>query len=117
MFEHWMKTDVNRLPQVKKIGNVFTQDSGANLIGVEMVDNGAPVDLEGTVEAWIIKPDGETITEDGTIDENKAYVVLPDEAYESTGEIFIFLKLVNGTAVTTLGGVEAYVYESGEVVS
>lgn len=34
MFEYWLETDLQKLPMVKPLGNVFSQDSGANKIGV-----------------------------------------------------------------------------------
>lgn len=114
MFEHWIHTDLTRMPDVKKLGNVFSQDSGANKIGVEVTNNGVPVTLSGTVKAWIIKPDGSTITETSNVGKsaNKAWVVLPASAYTLVGQISVFLKLLDGSAVTTLGGIEGYVYRS-----
>lgn len=113
MFEYWISTDLEQLPSVKTVnGRVFTQDSKANKVGVKVNRNGEPVDLTGSVVANIILPDGSTITESGETDGNKAWIVLPDDAYRKVGQISVFLKLVNGTEVTTLGAVDAYVYKS-----
>lgn len=114
MFEHWAHTDLTRLPDIKKMGNVFTQDSEANKIGVEVTKDGVPVTLVGMVKAWIVKPDGETITEQHNVgmSGNTAWVILPAEAYDTVGLLGIYLKLINGSTVTTLGGVEGYVYRS-----
>ena len=87
MFEHWAHTDLTRLPDIKKMGNVFSQDSEANKIGVEVTKDGVPVNLVGMVKAWIVKPDGEMITEQQNVgmSGNTAWVILPDEAYDKVG--------------------------------
>ena len=114
MFEHWIHTDLKRLPDVKKLGNVFSADDGANKIGVEVTEDGVPVTLSGTVKAWIVKPDGTTIKETTNVglSGNTAWVVLPASAYTVVGQLGVYLKLISGSTVTTLGGVEGYVYRS-----
>lgn len=114
MFEHWVHTDLSRLPDVKKLGNVFSQDSGANKIGVTVTKDGSPVTLSGTVKALIVKADGTTVTETSNVglSGNTAWVVLPASAYTVVGQIGVYLKLTSGNTVTTLGGVEGYVYQS-----
>ena len=113
MFEYWMDVDLERLPAVETIrGRVFTEDSGANLIGVRVTDNGEPVTLSGTVKANIVKPDGTTITVTGSKSGNAAYVVLPSGAYALAGRIGVYLRLEDGGQVITLGGAEGYVKQS-----
>lgn len=113
MFEYWLDTDLQKLPQVRQLeGRVFSQDSGANKIGAVVKDGGEDATLSGSVSASIIKPDGTTVSVSGSMSGNRAWVVLPDSAYTVVGKIGVFLKLTNGTDVTTLGGVEAYVYPS-----
>lgn len=112
MFEYWLETDLQRLAEVKHSGIVFSQDSGANKIGVKVTNNGIPVTLTGTVNGYVIKPDGTTIEITGDKSGNEAWVVLSSSAYSVVGSISVFVKLINGTEVTTLGGVEAYVYPS-----
>ena len=111
MFEYWLKTDLQELPSVDRGGFYCTQDSGANKIGVEVTDGGEPITLTGNVEASIILPNGETITENGSKSANKAWVVLPDECYLIPGQISVFLRLINGQERATLGGVEGYVHK------
>ena len=111
MHEYWINTDVNELPTVQMFcGVVFRDDEEANKIGVIVTDNGEAVELEGDVSATIIKPDGSTITENGSKSGNSAWVVLPSSAYSAAGKISVFIKITNGTEVSTLGGIEAYVY-------
>lgn len=112
VFETWLKTDVNKLPEVQKSATMFTQDSGANLIGVEVYDGDTAVTLSGSVKAWIILPDGTTIQQAGSKSGNKAWVTLPDSAYAQMGRICVFIKLIDGNNVATLGGVEGIVFKS-----
>ena len=113
MFEYWIDTELHRLPIVKRLdGQAFSQDSGANKIGVRVTENGEPVTLSGTVKAFIKKPDGETLDVTGTASGNEAYVVLPSGAYSEVGMIGIYIRLETEDQTITLGGVEGYVYPS-----
>ena len=50
MFEHWVDTDLNQLPNVKRLaGRVFTADSLANKIGVRVFKDGEPYSLDFNV--------------------------------------------------------------------
>lgn len=112
MFETWVSTDLSRLPEIRKMGTGFSADSGANKIGVHVTQDGESVELSGTVRAWIVRADGKTITVDGSKSGGDAWVVLPAEAYIAPGPIGIYIKLISGTEVATLGGVEGYVYKA-----
>lgn len=113
MFEYWMQTDLQRLPEVRHLGGqVFSKDSGANKIGVEVLNGGEPATLTGTITANIVRADGTTITASGSKSGNRAWVVLPEAAYNVVGHIGIYIKATNGTEVATLGGVESYVFKS-----
>ena len=111
--EYWIKTDLKQLPKVEKLAGVmFTQDSRADRIGAQVYDNGEPAVISGTIRANIVRADGVTLSANGEIAGNRASVVLPDEAYAVPGKIGVFVKLINGTTVATLGGIEAYVHKS-----
>ena len=113
MFEYWLETELTNFPPVERIrGQVFSQDSGANKIGVRVTKNGLPVTLTGSVKAWVIKPDGSTIEIDGSKSNNTAWVVLSSSAYSVVGNIKVAIRLINDSQVTTLGVVEAHVYQS-----
>lgn len=102
-FEKWFETDLSVLPNIINLKGVeFRADSGANLIGVNVKKDGADYTLSGTVTGYIILPDGLTITVTGTIDGNKAYIILPDDAYTIPGGIRATIKLTDGNEVTTL---------------
>lgn len=112
MHEYWTKVDLLKLPEIKKPGLMFSQDDEANLIGVEVTKDNSPVELSGNVTANVILHDGTTIQIEGESDENKAWVVLTDDAYAVVGNLGVFLKISDGDSVSTLCGVEAYVYKS-----
>ena len=58
-FETWLKSDLKKpLSVIDLKGNFFTEDSGANLVGVELYDNGQPVTISGTITGYVIRQDG-----------------------------------------------------------
>ncbi len=109
MFETWLKSDLKRPVSVTKLsGNLFSADNGGNLVGVEVYDNGEPVELEGVVTGYMIRPDKGTLIIDGTLDGNKASIVLPASAYVYVGQFSIVIKVGS----TTVGACCGYVYQS-----
>lgn len=111
MFEFWVKSDLNRMPTMRAIGEkLFLRDVGGRKVGVTVTKGGAPYTLTGSVRAWIITDSGTTIQVDGEKEGNKAWVVLPAEACAEVGDISVVIKNLDGTAVTTLGGVYTRVY-------
>lgn len=98
---------------MRLMGRAFSLDDGANKVGVIVKENGQPKTLSGIVKGYVIKPDGSMINDIvGSKSENRAWIVLPSSAYALQGQITVTVKLVNGTEVSTLGAVEAYVYPS-----
>lgn len=114
MIESWFKQDLNSPVQVKTIsGNVFSQDNQANLIGVEVLDNGSPAELTGTVSAYVIRQDGGTIEiDEGTLEGNRCSIILPATAYAVPGSLNIAIKLTDDETVTTLLDVVGTVYRT-----
>lgn len=113
MFEYWLETDLKNLPEVKHLGGqVFSQDSNANKIGVEVFYNGEPITLTGSIKANVIRADGTTLEVTGEKSGNRAWVILPAEAYAVVGHIGIYIKRISGSEISTLGGVESYVYKT-----
>ena len=113
MFEQWANLNLLELPKVNGLnGYLFSEDNGANKFGVIVKRGYESVTLTGSVKAWIIRPDGETLEVNGDKSENRAWIILPEEAYEVPGHISIFIKLINGTEVSTLCAVDAYVYKT-----
>lgn len=113
VIETWYNQDLTNPVKVQYLhGNVFSQDNGGNLIGVNVYQDGQPATLDGTVSASVIRADGATVAVSGGLSGNKANVVLPQAAYAVPGVISVVLKLTSGATVTTLCAVVANVYQS-----
>lgn len=109
VFETWLKNDLKKPVSVKQLsGNLFSADNGGNLIGVEVMDEGSPASLSGSVYGYVIRADGATVVVEGTLSENKASITLPTSCYVVVGQISIVIKV--GT--TTVGACVGYVYRS-----
>lgn len=93
-------------------GNVFSADNAGNIVGFRMYDRGSPATLTGSVSASIIRSDGVTVSQPGTLDNNKVYVALPQAAYVVPGVISVVIKLTSGSTITTMGALVANVYQS-----
>lgn len=108
--ETWLKTDLQKGVDVTPLrGNLFSGDSQSNLIGVEVYDNDQAVTLSGSVQGFFIRGDGATVTiANGTLDGNKASVILPSACYAIIGPVSIAIK-VGGT---TVGACHGYVYRT-----
>ena len=113
MIETWFNQDVKQPVKVRYLdGNVFSQDSKANRVGVYLYDRETPVNVSGTVSASIIRADGATVAGTGASNANAAYIDLPASAYSVPGVISIIIKETSGSGVTTLCAVVANVYQS-----
>ena len=112
--ETWIKQDLKEPLHVRYLsGNMFTQDNAANLVGVEVFDDGEPATLGGSVSANVVRSDGGTVAvSGGTLSGNKVSVILPQAAYAIPGAISIIIKLTTGGTVTTLGAIVVTVYRS-----
>lgn len=109
VFETWLKSDLKKPLTVKPLpGNLFSADNQGNLIGVEVMDGGSPAVLSGDVTGYVIRADGATLPISGTLDGNRASIVLPASAYAVIGHISIVIKV--GT--TTVGACTSYVYQT-----
>ena len=114
-FETWFKNDLTKPINVVQLrGVMFNLDNFANLIGVELEYNGQPAALEGTIAGYVIKNDGTTLNLTTTTGKagNKAWVILPQEAYTVEGPISIVIKHVYNSAETTIGACAGYVTRS-----
>lgn len=112
--ETWLRQDLKQPIKVQYLGgNLFSQDNQANLIGVEVFDDGVAATLGGSVSASVIRADGGTVAvPSGTVSGNKASVVLPQAAYAVPGQVSIVVKLTQSGTVTTLAALIAVVYRS-----
>lgn len=117
-FEAWKTIDLKTARRVEPYpGTLFTGDSRANLFGVAVLRDGEPVDLTGgSVSGKVARDDGQTVQgTTGAIGgaNNKAYIVLPQAAYDVPGNITITLRHTAGSTETVLGAWSAYVWRSG----
>ena len=93
-------------------GNLFSMDKAANIINVDVFDNGVPVQVGGSVTAEVIRADGGTVTVSGTVSGNRASVTLPQACYAVVGAISVVIKVTEGTTITTIAAFVANVYRS-----
>lgn len=114
VIETWYNQDLSNPVQVQYLhGNVFSQDNGGNLIGVNVYQDGQPATLSGSVSGLAIRADGATVAiTNGTLSGNRASVILPAACYAVPGVISVVVKLTSGETVTTLCAVVTNVYQS-----
>lgn len=109
VFETILRSDLQTPVQVVRLqGNLFSADNEGNRITVEVTDNGEPAALEGNVSGYVIRPDGKTVVIIGTLEENRASIVLPASAYVFVGPISAVIKV----GETTVGAFVANVYKT-----
>lgn len=112
-FETWLDTDLNTLPHVVPLpDDTFTADAQANKVWVRVTKGGAAFTVTGTIKGYIIKPDGSTITVNGSKSGNTAYIILPATAYTVPGKIMVIIKSVDGETITTLGACECVMHRA-----
>ena len=112
-FEKWFVTDLKQPLIVQELkGFLYTGDEDGNLIGFEVYDGGTSATLSGSCVGYIIRPDGVTVTETGTISGNKASIVLPSAAYYHEGAIDIVIKVTASGNRVAVGAVRGYVQRS-----
>ena len=108
-FETWLRTDLSKSMLVKKLsGNLYSGDNGGNLIGVIVTNGGEPAELSGSVYGYVLREDGNTVIVEGELDGNRAWIVLPSQAYAIIGMVSIVIKV--GT--TTVGACSTSVYRT-----
>lgn len=108
-----VKCELNRPVVVRHLdGMVFSQDAMANRIVVSVVRGGVPEELQGSVSANIVRADGTTVVQTGSISGNVATVTLPAAAYAVSGPVAVFVKNVDLNATATIAAITGYVYTS-----
>ena len=101
--EAWFDQDLKKPISVRIMsGELFSEDNQGSLIGVRVYDDGADATLTGGATGYCILADGQTITVDGTLEGNTAYILLPQSALLVPGPIKITIKLVDDGVITTL---------------
>ena len=109
--ETWFNQDLKEPVKVRHLdGVVFSADNKGNLVGVNVFSDGSPVTLSGSCTGYCVLATGAQIPVAGTISGNRAYIILPDSAYNVPGPINIILKILSGTDVTTVCAVVSTVF-------
>lgn len=106
-----VRTELTVPLQSKRTGaNFFTQDNMANRIEVEVTKHNVLQTLVGDVMGYVIRDDKVTVFFPGGIEDGKAYIELPEEAYAVVGPVSIAVRITppDGKKVT-IAIVEAYV--------
>ena len=111
--ESWFGQDLSNAVKVQYIiGNVFSMDNLGNRVGVYVYKDGAPYALTGTISGNVIRADGGTVAVTGSLNENRAWIDIPQSCYTVPGRISIVIKNTSDSVVTTLCAVVANVYQS-----
>lgn len=77
-------------------------DDGAHEWRVEVLDDGRPAELSGTVNGYFIRVDGVTIPIVGTLEGNIASVTLDATCYAYEGDLKGIMRVTDGQSVVTL---------------
>lgn len=101
--ERWFEQDITQPIVVQHCeGVVFTADNNGNIIGVKLYKDGAAFNPSGTVTCNVIRPDGVTVSFNGTVSGNMISATLPVTALAVPGVIGIVLQSISGSVVTTV---------------
>jgi len=113
VIESWFTQERTQPVKVRYLdGNVFSMDNNGNLIGIEVLENGEPASISGSVSASVIRADGGTVAVQGQKEGNKCSVILPQACYAVPGAISIVIKLTSGSDISTIGAIVGNVYQS-----
>lgn len=113
VIESWFTQERTQPVKVNYLdGNVFSMDNNGNLIGIEVLENGEPASISGSVSASVIRADGGTVAVQGQKEGNKCSVILPQACYAVPGGISIVIKLTSGSDISTIGAIVGNVYQS-----
>ena len=108
--ETWVDCNLENLANIHFMSGVlFSQDNKGNLVGVNVLKNKQPQTIYGTVVGLCILANGSSISVDGAISGNKAYIILPATAYTVPGQITIIIKLLYDGTITTLAAINSNV--------
>lgn len=111
-FEKWYPIDLLKPPtHAYDLGMIlYTGDGDSVIVGAVVTRDGDPVTLAGTVQGYVILPDGSTPPAvSGTIDGNRVSVTLPETAMVLSGRITLAIRVINGDERTVVLGATAMV--------
>jgi hypothetical protein len=101
--ERWVEQDIAQPIVVQHCeGVVFTADNNGNIIGVKLYKDGTAFNPSGTATCNVIRPDGVTVSFNGTVSGNAISATLPVTALAVPGVIGVVLQSISGSVVTTV---------------
>ena len=122
-----VRTELTVPLQITRTGaNFFSQDNMANRIEVEVYKHQVLQTVTGDVMGYVMRDDGTTVFFPGGIEDGKAYIELPEEAYAVIGNVTIAVRVTSGDGQkTTIALVAAYIkryttdayVDGGQVIS
>ena len=109
-FETWLTRDLSRPNYVQVLDHaLFIGDNNGNVIGVNLLKDGASHAVSGTVEGYVMKGDGTTETITGARQDNRAWIALPESALNVPGKVQISIRLTENGEKTVLASCTAMV--------
>lgn len=114
-FETWLTRDLSHPNYVQALNHdLFVGDNNGNAIGVIVLKDGMPYTIElGSVDGYVMKSDGTTETisypNAGTYQDNKAWIVLTENALNVPGKVQISIRLTENGEKTVLASCTAMV--------
>lgn len=107
--------DLSKPLKTEQVGMLIaTKDSNANMIGVNVYDNGSAVSLTGcTVTGYFTRPDRQVVELTGGTSGNRAYVTLDANCYVYSGRFRLAIKISKADGLNmTVRIVNGFVYSS-----
>ena len=106
-------------------GNIFRSflnhsigsgDEKADRFGFRVFRNGAPETISGSCIGLFIRPDGGTVTIQGAVSGNLAYVELPEACYVVEGNFTLAIKLIGTNVAGTIRIIDGTVTKTSTAV-
>lgn len=103
VFEKKFVQDIRQPVRVRRCGDLmFTGDSKADTIYVEVYNDGVPYNLTGTVTLNCIRVDGATVAVTGSISGNVAQATLAQACCAISGPLAVVMKITSGDVTSTI---------------
>ena len=75
-------------------------DKAANIYGIELYKNGEKVNPTGTCVGYFMRNNQDTVVIQGQIENNRAWVTLPESCYAQPGQFTLAIKVTDGVSFT-----------------
>ena len=102
-FEKWFTQDLTQPVEIRHCESVvFTGDNLSNLVGVNLYVDGEPYSGGGVVKGNVLLSNGVTVPLTGTLDGNKASIVLTSGCFILPGLVGVSIRIDSGDTKTTV---------------